>query len=440
MSNAEAQQAQRLANLMAAGLKGGKLYPPGHPAATQPVRDLAALTDQLVGEGEEVRLILGDGIFTVGNHVFFASTSALEELSKKLGDRGVRVVIMRRGATADDFQVLCRLLARCDGGIAEVIWKLEEEGVATLTVSDEEEKDDPRQTYNEALEAIRDIFHEIDSSTTPSARRILKAVSSLAAVAVKDPATLMGLAMIKDYDTYTFTHSVNVGVLAMALSAAMGCSRREIEETGMAGFLHDVGKTAIDKEILNKPGKLSAPEMAEMKRHPELGAEIVRQMEGVTPEVADSVLGHHIRHDRNGYPEWARGRSFGLASSIVAVADCYDASTTLRVYQRPLHPKEAVENMRRLCGTHLDESVVECFEALAGKFPVGSLVRLDSNEIAIVYLPSGDESGASMVKVIRDASGRNLPEPVLRRLSESGERIVDLVDPVVRGVDVAKFF
>ncbi|UFS72239.1 HD-GYP domain-containing protein [Geomonas sp. RF6] len=440
MNNATVQQAQRLATLLAAGLKGGGFYPPGHPAAMQPVRELAALTEQLVPEGEELCLTLGEGIFTVGDHVFFASTPALEELWRRLSDRGVRVVTMSRGASADDFLVFCRLVARCDGGIAELTRKLEEEGVATLAVSDEEEQDDPRQTYSEALEAIRDIFHEIDNASTPSARRIMKAVSSLAAVAVKDPATLMGLAMIKEYDSYTFTHSVNVGVLAMALAAAMGYSRREIEETGMAGFLHDVGKTAIDKEILNKPGRLSATEMAEMRRHPELGAEIVRQMEGVPTEVAEVVLGHHIRYDRNGYPEWARERSFGLASSIVAVADCYDASTTLRVYQRPLHPKEAVENMRRLCGTVLHETVVERFEELAGKYPVGSLVRLDSNEIAVVYLPSSDELGAVMVKVIRDAAGKNLEEPVMRRLSESGERIVDLVDPLVRGVDVARFF
>src|SRR6185369_11217115 len=123
--------------------------------------------------------------------------------------------------------------------------------------------------------------------------------------------------------------------------------------------LHDVGKTRVDKEILNKPGKLSDREYQEMKRHPEFGADIIRQMEGIQEGVATGVLGHHIRYDREGYPEWAREHPFGLMSGIVAVADCYDAATTLRAYQRPLHPTDAVAVIRKQCGTSLNRDIVE---------------------------------------------------------------------------------
>jgi HD-GYP domain-containing protein (c-di-GMP phosphodiesterase class II) len=152
------------------------------------------------------------------------------------------------------------------------------------------------------------------------------------------------------------------------------------------------------------------------------------------------VLGHHIRFDREGYPEWAREHPFGTMSGIVAVADCYDASTTLRAYQRPMAPLEAVGEIRKLCGSGLDSEIVERFLVLTGRFPVGSLVRLDSNEIAVVITPSSEESGADTVKVILDGSGRMLAEPALQSLAQSGARIVALVDPLVKGIDVSRYF
>jgi len=197
----------------------------------------------------------------------------------------------------------------------------------------------------------------------------------------------------------------------------------------MAGFLHDVGKTQIDQAIVSKPGKLTKREYEEMKLHPEYGALIILQMKGVHPRVAEGVLGHHIRFDRGGYPDWARGRGFGAASGIVAVADCYDATTTHRTYQQQMQPVQAVEEIRSQGGTSLDGEVVRRFLELAGRFPAGSLVRLDSNEIALVCTPSSNVCGAATVKVVRDGSGAELSQPLLLSLAQSGARIVGLVDP-----------
>ena len=302
------------------------------------------------------------------------------------------------------------------------------------------EEDTLSHTYNEAVSAVRDIFEEIGNGRIPNSRRMLTVVSSLASAAIKEPAALLGLALIKDYDNYTFQHSVNVGVLSMALAASMGQREQEVEETGLAGFLHDIGKTRVDKDILNKPGKLNSEESAEMRRHPEHGAEIVREMEGIPERVAEAVLGHHIRYDRGGYPEWARTLSFGVTSGIVAVADFYDATTTLRAYQSPMQPTQAVKEIRKACGTSLDGEIVERFLELTGKFPTGSLVRLDSNEIGIVFTPSTHPCGAAVVKVIMDGTGNVLAEPELRSIIASGEQVVDLVDPLVKGIDVSRYF
>jgi putative nucleotidyltransferase with HDIG domain len=398
---------------------------------------MALIASDMHRERGEIRLAVVDGILSVGEHIFFAPTEPLVELSRRFEEKGVFGITLKPGVAAEELMVLARLLADASGGAAELAQGLSAGGIHSIEVREE---DPLSHAYSDAIGAIRDIFQEIGNGRIPNSRPMLSVVNGLASAAVKDPAALVGLAMIKDYDNYTFHHSVNVGVLAMALSGAMGQPLHEVEETGIAGFLHDVGKTKIDKRILNKPGKLSGEEYGEMKRHPELGAEIIRQMEGVHTRVAEGVLGHHIRFDREGYPEWARALPFGLMSGIVAVADCYDAATTLRAYQRPLQPMEAVKAIRNLCGTGLNGEIVERFLELTGRFPVGSLVRLDSNEIAVVFTPSTDESGAAIVKVIMDRSGRALANPVLESLAQSGARIIDLVDPLVKGIDVSCYF
>ena len=431
------QHAQRLATLLSGAIRGAGLYPPGHPASLQPFREMEAVISAQQRETGEIRLAVTDGVLSVGEHLFFAPSAPLQELINRLEEKGVAGLILKPGVLAQDLTVLARLMADPSGTAVELGQGLKRAGVQLIEVMEE---DTLSHTYNEAVSAVRDIFQEIGKGRIPNSRRMLTVVSSLAMTAIKEPAALLGLALIKDYDNYTFQHSVNVGVLSMALSASMGQPPHEVEEAGLAGFLHDIGKTRVDKEILNKPGKLNTDESLEMRKHPEHGAEIVREMEGVPERVAEAVLGHHIRYDRGGYPEWARSLPFGVTSGIVAVADFYDATTTLRAYQRPMQPTQAVEEIRNACGTSLDREIVERFLELTGRFPTGSLVRLDSNEIAVVFTPSTHECGAAVVKVILDSHGRKLTEPELRSIIASGERIVDLVDPLVKGIDVSRYF
>ncbi|WP_298437139.1 HD-GYP domain-containing protein [Geobacter sp.] len=310
---------------------------------------------------------------------------------------------------------------------------------------DEEVYDDgelkPQATYRQALTVVGGIFREIESGRIPNSDKLRAVVDQVAELTIKDPATLIGLAMIKDYDNYTFYHSVNVGVLAMALGSALGVRGEELQELGMAGFLHDVGKTRVEKTILNKPGRLSSDEYEEMMLHSENGARIIGEMEGISPRVGQAVLGHHIRFDRTGYPPWARTLPFDRFCDIIAVADCYDAITTLRVYKSPLNPKEAVELLRGLAGWHLDSALVEKFMEMMGRYPVGTLVRLDTNEIAVVWRPDPHGGERPTVKIVMDGAGKMVEPPLVRDLGREAERseIVAVVDPLLKLLDVSKY-
>jgi putative nucleotidyltransferase with HDIG domain len=285
---------------------------------------------------------------------------------------------------------------------------------------------------------------DIESGRIPASSRINAVVDNMVSLAINDHTTLVGLAMIKDYDNYTFNHSVNVGILAVALAAYLGMDRDALRDTNTAGLLHDIGKIKIEKSILNKPGKLSGDEYEEMKKHAEKGAEIVGKMEDIHPRVTDAVLGHHIRYNRTGYPEWARQKGFDQLADILAVADCYDAITTLRTYNSPVLPKAALDMMRRISGSSLSSDLVQKFEEMMGDYPVGTLVRLDTNEIALVVRPHPQESAEAAVKIIIDAQGTTLEKPRSMSLGlTNGNRyasIVALVDPLLKNIEVSRYF
>jgi putative nucleotidyltransferase with HDIG domain len=262
----------------------------------------------------------------------------------------------------------------------------------------------------------------------------------MAHMTITDPHALFALSLLKDYDNYTFTHSVNVAVIALAVGRACGLSEERLRVLGLGGLLHDLGKLKIGLDIINKPGRLTEEEFEEIRKHPQTGADLVAQMDGITPEIIDIVLGHHLRHNRQGYPAEARAREVSPLTEMTAIADSYDAMTTLRSYQQPVTPRKAIKLLQDVAGTALNPHFVEKFITSLGPYPVGSLVRLDSNEIGVVVWVSRSDPNDVQVKMLFDRTGKSLPLPQVTALSGPGSRrIVAEVDPFVRGIDVADF-
>jgi putative nucleotidyltransferase with HDIG domain len=328
-----------------------------------------------------------------------------------------------------------------------IIKQLEDAGITNILVISAEDTgerllQEAGNAYQQALESIRTAFNDVEKHRIPSSERLLAATRQFTDIAVQDPVIVSCLAMIKDFDNYTFNHSVNVGVIAMALAAYLKYDRQSIEEAGIAGFLHDIGKTMVSKTIINKPGKLTVIEFNEIKKHPEDGVKIIDKMSGLTPNVSQAVLGHHLRYNRKGYPEWANKMELSKLGEIIAIADCFDACTTLRVYQQPMPPAVAINLMKGLAGEFLNPELVSSFSTLMGKYPPGTLVRLDSNEIALVWKANMSDPEHPQIRVIFDASGNRIDKPVTEKLGEKKERgvIVALIDPLSKGIEVGEYF
>lgn len=445
-------EVQRAAMLLMAAIKSVTFYPQAHPAVRQPLQELAGILGDILKEQPEIHLGVVKGVFFMERHLFVNPNAAVSALVERFSQKGIDALTIYVGVTPDDLFRFALLIADRETTAEQLSAELEKNGVRTIRLgidqlvyggSDNEAGSARSRTYFEALGVMRDIIREIENGGIPSSDRINAVVGNMVSETMKDHTTLLGLAMIKDYDNYTFNHSVNVGILSLALAAYIGMDREGLHDTNTAGLLHDIGKTGIDKNILNKPGKLSAEEYDVIKKHPEMGAEIVDKMKDIHHRVADAVLGHHIKFNRSGYPEWAKEREFGTINEIVAVADCYDATTTLRSYSAPVSPKEAMDILRRLAGTALNDKLVMKFEEMMGRYPVGTLVRLDTNEIALVVRPHPLENKIPSVKVIIDSRGEVLAEPKMISLAlTDGKRaatIVAPVDPFLKNVDISSY-
>jgi len=440
--------AQRLASIFSGLIRSTTLYPPGNPALTRPLKDLHNLIVAQLQKASSIRLGLADELLFIEDHLFVTATPPIEELANVFASRKIDAVIIMQGVEANELFQLAQLLADRALETQTIIRQLEEKGIFHILVIAEEDAEErllheAGNAYQMALDSIRSAFIDIEEHRIPSSERLLAATRQFTDIAVQDPLVVACLAMIKDYDNYTFNHSVNVGVIAMALAAHMKLERQKIEEAGIAGFLHDIGKTRVSKAIINKPGKLSAMEFGEIKKHPEDGVKIIEQMAGLSPQIAEAVLGHHLRYNRQGYPEWAQQLELSNLSHIIAIADCFDACTTLRVYQQPMPPATAINLMKGLSGEFLNPDMVNSFASMMGKYPPGTLIRLETNEIALVWKANLSNVDHPQVRVIIDADGDLIDKPVTEKLDErrgGAPAIVAVINPMAKGIDVGEYF
>lgn len=456
MGSLDKSNALRMISLFSGAVKGMAFYPASHPAIRQPLMELYKIMASISSEDEQISWGLIDGIMFFDDHLFITPSTAISDMTNRMLEKEISRIIVAPSIRFAELEVFVKLFsaknARFDtlsrqmteGGITDI--RLIRQGDESFDQANEDLEEGPDgdhvETYNRALSAIRTICRDIERGRIPNSAPLIKVVDQMAGITMKEPWALLGLTMIKDYDNYTFNHCVNVGVLSMALGSSLGLDATSVRDLGIAGQLHDIGKTMIPKTILNKPGKLSSTEFEEMKRHPELGSKIIREMDGLAPHISSVVLGHHLHYNRSGYPEWANKLPFNQMVDIIATADTYDAITTLRVYQHPVNPRTALNEMQTLKNSILDGAIVDRFVEMMGNYPVGTLVRLDTNEVAVVYRPNPLDENAPLVRILIDGNGRRLRSPKEQALiGPDGSRyaeIVTVVDPLLKNIDIGR--
>ena len=218
---------------------------------------------------------------------------------------------------------------------------------------------------------------------------------------------LVLLSDVFTYDHYIFTHSLNVTMYTLAIGLEMKLRPKELEILGLGAILHDVGKMKVPEQILLKPGRLTAEEYEEIKKHAEDGFNILRTIPTVPLLAAHCAFQHHERLDGSGYPRGIMGNDIHDFGKILAVADVFDAITSNRVYRKAMLPHEALEILYAGSGTLYDTKVVDAFRRAVVIYPVGITVNLSDGRKGVV---SRQNKGLS-------------DRPIVRILKENGEEV-----------------
>jgi putative nucleotidyltransferase with HDIG domain len=266
-----------------------------------------------------------------------------------------------------------------------------------------------------------------------------------------DESILLGLATIKNYDEYTFNHSVNVAIYAIALGQRIGLPKKLLSHLGMAGLLHDIGKTTIPSGVINKTEKLTPEDWALIHYHPIAGSEIilrVKEWGELSTRLIAAAFEHHLRYDLSGYPRMARKKSITLFGRIVALADFFDALIRPRAYRGfPYVSEKILGFMLERAGKDFDPALVKIFINMIGVFPLGTLVLLDTNEMGIVVQIQGDLEliDRPSACLLRYANGEYQKGKVvdLKEVDESTgaykRSILKTLDPNEYNINVAEF-
>jgi HD-GYP domain-containing protein (c-di-GMP phosphodiesterase class II) len=248
----------------------------------------------------------------------------------------------------------------------------------------------------------------LSSSRQKEFSSVVDSVDSIVDEILSGKVPASGLAEISTTDTYTFAHSIDVCAFSVYMGLNYGYKRNALLKLGIGSILHDLGKTRILPEILNKPGKLTDEEFEEIKNHPLFGYDMLidEAADQLTDSSLEIVLNHHERHDGSGYPRGIRGHEISDMAAICALSDVYSAMTTERVYRKAFSPSEAYEMVMTCGDRNFKMRLVRLFATCVCPYPVGTLVLLSNGEIAQVT-----------------ATNRNLPfRPVITTLI-SKERI-----------------
>jgi putative nucleotidyltransferase with HDIG domain len=440
--------ADDLLRRLAAALRSGQLYSAGHPIIG---RNIAALSDTIqrihASDPSVVLGIVGDEIIVDDRPVSKAEN--VSGLVRRLKQLSVERVAIDRGVTADEIAALVEAVTTLDpgtDGAAPVFPVLPHVRVGRVRVEERVEGVAAdmatfKRMYLDAVSAAETVWESARTEQQPDATQARSMVDGLAHAVSQNRTALLALTTLKQYDNYTFTHMVNVSILTMGQARALGIDGPLLREFGLAALMHDIGKVRTPLEILNNPDALTDEEFTILRRHPVDGAEILRATPDIPTLAPVVAFEHHLRMDGTGYPFAIRRESLNLGTMLCSIADVYDAMRSQRSYQKAFPSERILEVLKRNDGRQFDRHLVRRFTQLIGIYPAGSLVRLNTGEIAAVVTIYAPDPNRPQVKIVLDAQGARLDTPFELNLWECDEEshsphaIVAPVDPADVEVD-----
>ena len=455
-----------------AALRALKLYPVENATVQKALDELqASATTLLHGESELELRLAGDFLFVNGTRLRLEldNFAAFSNLLTTLRAFDIGIFRTQVGVERREWQALLSILlsllseTSIEDRYAALIERLGSAGTPHLQfepatevneeLNAQEARAVARRTYAQGVAVTKDVVNSIRMGRTSSVKKVKRAVQMIVDQVLTNETSIMGLTTLRDYDEYTFTHSVNVCIFSVALGRKIGLTKIQLYDLGMTALLHDIGKAKIPIEVLNKVDGLSEDEWRVIQAHPWRGAMTLFGLRAYEEIPYKSILvahEHHMKTDLTGYPRAIRPRTLGVFSRLVAVADGFDAATTRRAYQTvPIEPDQVLREMWTNPRRGYDPIVVKALINLIGVYPVGTCVVLDTFEVGIVSQanPDREQLNRPVIRIVIDSGGSVLPPPgiavELAERSPGGEyvrSIVKVTNPDRYNLTVGDYF
>lgn len=248
----------------------------------------------------------------------------------------------------------------------------------------EEEVQRVRESHGHARELIYTVLEDVRLGKPLNAAGAKKIVATLAESVIRNPDALTCFTLLKNKDEYTALHSLRVCILALTFGRHLGLEPEQLQVLGIGALLHDIGKIKVPSEILNKPGQLTDEEYALMRSHVPRGVEVLEQTSGIPRAAIEVARCHHERYNGSGYVIGLKGEEIGFFGMIGGIVDCYDAITSDRAYHAGMSAHAGLKKMYEWRARDFHPSLVEQFIQCMGIYPIGSVVELNTGEIAVV--------------------------------------------------------
>jgi len=312
-------------------------------------------------------------------------------------------------------------------------------------VQSESSKLKARKVFFNAISVVQDIINQAQSGNKINLAKTKRVVQAMVDQIIDNESALMELTVLRDFDNYTYIHSANVCVYSLILGYHLNLDKKRLSDLGIGALLHDMGKINLPLELINKSGAFDENDWQQIKMHPVYGVKSIIKNRGTDRSSVRAVAAayeHHITNSGGGYPELLQKRTPCLFAQIVAIADSFDAMTSGRVYHKKLRTAdEVITNMINRASTDFNSLLLKVFINTIGIYPIGSVVRLNTDEIAIVSRNNPDDIENPEVKVIADRNGLKSDVKIIDLSSDEATdvHIQNIVDGEKHNINPANF-
>jgi HD-GYP domain-containing protein (c-di-GMP phosphodiesterase class II) len=305
--------------------------------------------------------------------------------------------------------------------------------------------------YAGSLVSLKEVIGKVSDNRPAGIRKTVRIVQKTVDLVMDKRSVLLKLSTLRDYDDYTYTHSVNVSILAICLGQHIGLTKNALETLGICGLFHDLGKVDVPLKILNKQGHLTDSEFKVIQKHSLNSVRHIAKLRApreLKSKIMLAPFEHHLKYDLSGYPRSWRSEPLSLFGRILTIVDVFDAITSHRIYRaEAISPDQALRMMSESAGKDFDPILLKAFINMLGVYPVGTLVELNTGEIGLVSEnPEQSDGIHPLVTILIPADGQGYTRGETVDLSErepsdgrNKRNILKTYNPASFGVQPSEF-